>query len=244
MRPSSAGPRWCRWPSTSRTAWPNSSWAWAAASGSSTSARRSRRRKSSASCGARCRTAAEATLDVRNSDYTSSDVCPQPERIRSSLLLVGLLALAVVLPRSLLVTRAHSECVDDEYHLDHGLAHLMGVPHPLTYNDPPLGEVVLVLPLYLMGARVAVTVAPDSTGRPVTMRNLYHGQRHSPQTLRMVMAAWKSLLFVPCVVVAFAWTRRLYGVRSAWLAAALLLVEPTIAAHIPVAALDVLAMEM
>jgi 4-amino-4-deoxy-L-arabinose transferase-like glycosyltransferase len=45
------------------------------------------------------------------------------------------------------------------------------------------------------------------------------------------------------VVVAFVWVRRLYGARSAWLAAALLLVEPTIAAHTPVAALDVLAME-
>jgi hypothetical protein len=120
---------------------------------------------------------------------------------------------------------------------------LLGTHHPLTYNDPPFGEVVLALPLYAMGVRVHQTVQADSNGVVAGQRSMYHGQRYSPETLRTVVAVWKSLLFVPGVVVAFAWVRRVYGARSAWLAAALLLVEPNIAAHTPVAALDVLAME-
>ena len=157
--------------------------------------------------------------------------------------LCAVLALCVVLPRSILITRAHSECVDDDYHLDHGMCVLLGTHHPLTYNDPPFGEVILALPLYAMGVRVHETVQADSNGIVARQRSMYHGQRYSPDTLRTVVAVWKALLFVPAVVVAFGWVRRLYGARSAWLAAALLLVEPTIAAHTPVAALDVLAME-
>jgi hypothetical protein len=124
-----------------------------------------------------------------------------------------LLALCVVVPRSILITRGHSECVDDDYHLDHGMCVLLGTHHPLTYNDPPFGEVVLVLPLYVMGVRVHQAVQADSNGIVAGQRSMYHGQRYSPETLRMVVAVWKSLLFVPAVVVAFAWVRRLWGAR-------------------------------
>jgi hypothetical protein len=146
-------------------------------------------------------------------------------------------------PRSVLITRAHSECLDDDYHLDHGLCVLRGTNHPLTYNDPPLGEAILALPLHVLGVEPYVTHAPDSNGHVTMHRSVFHGQRYRPDTLRMIIAIWKSILFLPCVAVAFVWVRRVYGARSAWLGTALLLVEPTIAAHIPVAALDVLAME-
>jgi hypothetical protein len=51
------------------------------------------------------------------------------------------------------------------------------------------------------------------------------------------------MLFLPFAAVVFAWCRQLYGTRAAWLALALMLGEPTIAAHVAPAALDVLAME-
>ena len=63
-----------------------------------------------------------------------------------------------------------------------------------------------------------------------------------PESLLLMVALWRSLLFLPVLMVAFLWCRRLYGVRAAWLVLAMLLVEPTFAAHIPLAALDALGM--
>jgi hypothetical protein len=99
-------------------------------------------------------------------------------------------------------------------------------------NDPPLGKVLVALPE--LAARLWAAGDAERWSRPFTAR---------PEALTMLTAAWKALLFLPMVGVAFQWCRRLYGLRSAWLAAALLVVEPNFAAHIPIPALDVLATE-
>lgn len=157
--------------------------------------------------------------------------------------LCGLLTLCVVLPRSLLIARAHSPILDADEHLDQGLSYLKREAHPQAYYDPPLGKMILALPLWLAGSHVEMTTyrAPDGYVRH--RRTVQYNQPVATSTLEYIQAAWKSTLFVPCVMVVFVWCRRIYGIRSAWLAVGLFLVEPTIAAHIPVAALDVLAME-
>jgi hypothetical protein len=74
-------------------------------------------------------------------------------------------------------------------------------------------------------------------------RTVHFDQRVDVQTLEYLVAGWKALLLVPCVVVVFAWARQLYGPRAGWLAAAVFVVEPNVAAHTAAAALDALAME-
>src|SRR3954452_15761522 len=74
-------------------------------------------------------------------------------RATRPLLLALLLAAAVVLPRALLLRDAHSETSDDDYHLVRGLEFLHrdpGLVHR-ELNDPPLGEAIAALPLWLMG---------------------------------------------------------------------------------------------
>jgi len=152
------------------------------------------------------------------------------------------LAAVVMIPRSWLISRAHSECVDAEYHLDHGLCAIRGEHPPLTYNDPPLGEALMALPLYLAGCRpVDASSLGGVQSRPLR-RSVIYGQPISPELALSLVAVWKAVLFLPAAAVVFHWCRQLYGLRSAWLALALLLIEPTIAAHVAVAALDSLAM--
>lgn len=74
-------------------------------------------------------------------------------------------------------------------------------------------------------------------------QQLIYGQRLKPETLIMMIGLWKTLLFVPCVGLIFAWCRSVYGVRSGYLSLALLLVDPTFAANVPIAALDSFGIE-
>lgn len=138
-----------------------------------------------------------------------------------------LCALAVLLPRAALTARAHSETYDEEYHLSRGARFwsrsLVGVP----LNDPPLGEALAALPLVL------------ANRNPAWSGGLYdHSLR--PETALLLTHLWMSALFLAVIGVAFSWCRRLYGLPSAWLAAGLLLAEPTFAAHAPLATLDTL----
>jgi hypothetical protein len=143
-----------------------------------------------------------------------------------------LLAAAVVVPRSILTLSWHCESTDDEYHLTRGLMFWChSIPPELDLNDPPLGEAIVAAPLLLI---------PKS--HPVPESEI-HGRILSPETVLKIIAAWKALLFLPLAMVVFAWCRTLYGLRAGWLAWAMLLVEPNFAAHIPVAALDVLGVE-
>ena len=149
---------------------------------------------------------------------------PRPDR---QLLLALLVAAAVLLPRAALISRAHSETYDEEYHLSRGARFwsrdLAGVP----LNDPPLGEALAAVPL-----------AFADRGRSWTGTLYDHSLR--PESALLLTHLWMSVLFLPAIGVAFTWCRRLYGLPSAWLAAALLLVEPTFAAHVPLATLDTL----
>jgi hypothetical protein len=60
-----------------------------------------------------------------------------------------LVAAAVVLPRSYLIAQAHSESIDDLYHLKRGLVFLTRglAESELELNDPPLGEGIVALPM-------------------------------------------------------------------------------------------------
>ncbi len=81
------------------------------------------------------------------------------------------------------------------------------------------------------------------TGQIQIKHDILLGQPLSPDTLELLVALWKAILFLPFPLVVFAWCGDLWGDRAAWLAFAIVLVEPTITGHIAPAALDVLGME-
>ncbi len=160
-------------------------------------------------------------------------------RRRELWLAVGL-ALMVLLGRTLLIALAHSESFDDQYHLARGLATLERYDLDTARNDPPLGEALLALPMWLTGPARTAEDPWDRAAEPrqVWLRPLHH-HRLSPDTLLILTNAWKALLTVPLAAVVFIWVHRLYGRPSAWLALGLLLVEPTFAAHTATVGLDV-----
>ncbi len=166
---------------------------------------------------------------------TSPIARPWPPIDRWFWLAIGLGAL-VVIPRSYWITDAHSSTFDDQYHLERGAAFLTntldmpGIPRP-DLNDPPLGEGLLALPIV-----VADLVQGRSTPTPF---NMYEHPLGVDRILLLV-AMWKSILFLPLVALVFHWCRHLYGIQSAYLACICMLIEPTITAHISVPALDVL----
>ena len=141
-------------------------------------------------------------------------------------------AAAVVLPRSYLISRAHNENIDADYHLRRGALFLEGNLGATDLNDPPVGEAIDALPLAATGTL---------EGR--WERSAIHGKTLSPEAIVTLVAVWKSLLFLPMVGVVFAWCRRLYGSGAAALAVALLVVDPAFAAHVPSGAIDVLGTE-
>ena len=151
--------------------------------------------------------------------------------------LAMLVAAAVLFPRSALIVHSQSERVDDEYHLRRGVQYLkrnLAGNAELPLNDPPLGEGWTALPLWIAGCW------PKGKG---TFETALYGYRFSADWILMFIGMWKVALFLPCVAVVFHWMRRIYGVRGAWLTLALLLVDPTIAAHVPLPTLDVLGMQ-
>ncbi len=164
----------------------------------------------------------------------SAHVSIQWIKAHASLWLLILIALLVLVPRSAYIASVHSECIDDEYHLVRGVRFLTGQLGRTPLNDPTLGEAIMALPLWIADAQ------PNKNFK---FGQILHGQKVPIETLTMTVAIWKSILFVPCVLLAFVWVRRLYNERAAWVAVALLLVEPTISAHIAPAGLDVLGFE-
>src|SRR5436190_18149949 len=65
-----------------------------------------------------------------------------------------LIAACVVIPRSALILRAHSEYLDDQAHIRRGLAFVTRNPAEMfiMMNDPPLGDGILVLPMVVTGS--------------------------------------------------------------------------------------------
>jgi hypothetical protein len=158
--------------------------------------------------------------------------------------LAVIVAACVVMPRTTLVSSAHSEYWDDQYHLRHGLALIQRVHPGDMRQDAPLGQALLALPLLAMGVSLPgpdhFQAHPDAPPFPAVL----YLAKDGPETLSWLVALWKALLFLPFAGLVFHWCRHLYGLRGGWLGLALVLVEPTIAGHVAPAALDVLEMEV
>jgi hypothetical protein len=165
-----------------------------------------------------------------------ADVANPSRRFDRQLWLMLAIAALILFPRSLMITKSQSERVDDEYHIQRGVAFLnrqLTKTDKLPLNDPPTGEGLTVLPLWLM--HVWRTKLPLETA--------IWNQRWKPDTILNAIGAWKTFLFLPMLGVVFVWIRSVYGLKSAWLTTALLLIEPTITAHTPLPTLDVLGAE-
>jgi hypothetical protein len=179
-----------------------------------------------------------------------------------------IIATAVLVPRSWLVMRSENECLDADDHLRRGLAVLLGTrgQFAMYFNDPPLGQMILALPMIATGSIPAHAIdiahwppgmsmpgerAPgDPPASPERARfersirkGVLYGHAWSPDALNQLIAVWKALLFVPVMALVFQWCRAIYGAGAAWLTQAMMLADPTIAAHVPIAALDSLALE-
>jgi hypothetical protein len=157
-----------------------------------------------------------------------------------------LVTAAVVIPRTCLVSRAHSEYWDDQFHLSQGLSLLLGTKTGVIRNDPPLGQMVLAAPMVVTGCIPPrpEDVPPGEAGGPAPPYvAVLYGHRLAPETISLVVALWKAVLFLPFGGLVFHWCRRLYGTAGGWLGLALVLTDPTVAGHLAPAALDVLAVE-
>ena len=157
-----------------------------------------------------------------------------------------LITAVVLISRAILIVHAHSPTRDENAHLYRGLLilrHDSALIHsPSTvWNDPPLGETLLAIPAYLNGAQLADPLAGRDMSRPVPTPLKY--QYVMSDTIRYETGIWVSLLLLPGFAVIFCWVRSVYSAASAWLTLALLLVEPTLAAHAPLLTLDVLGMD-
>src|SRR5678816_3669293 len=132
-----------------------------------------------------------------------------------------LVAALVVIPRTWLVSRAHSEYWDDQYHLRHGLSLLQRVHPGDMRQDAPLGQVVIALPLWAAGIRLPPPDGPqahpmhDAPDTPPYAATLYL-TKGGPEELTPVLAVWKALLFLPFAGLVFHWCRRLYGLAGGW----------------------------
>ncbi len=171
---------------------------------------------------------------------------PHTERLESAndaesratvrhLQLALLVSVAVLIPRSLLIARAHSESLDDTYHLTRGLAYWtrsIGT-RDLSMNDPPLAEGLIALPM------LATNLLE---GRAADDDRLYDVPGRA-ETITERVALGNVILALPLFGLVFLWVRRVYGLRSAWFALALTLVDPTITALIPIPSLDILGVE-
>jgi hypothetical protein len=150
---------------------------------------------------------------------------------------------AVLVVRACIIVHAHSPTRDENAHLYRGLIilrHDSALIHsPSTvWNDPPLGEMLLAIPAWLNGAHLADPL--DAKNPSGTVPPPEKNQYVMPDSIRYETGIWVSLLLLPAIGVIFHWTRSIYSATSAWLALAILLVEPTFAAHAPLLTLDLL----
>jgi hypothetical protein len=170
------------------------------------------------------------------------------------------LALAVILPRSILISRADSESGDDEHHLRRGLMYLNGQDVDLYICDPVFGEALTALPLRVIGCDARKPMNPATTPDPrMLMVNPAHpdwsfiararrvailfGHAYQPTTLLLIVAIWRSILFVPLAGLVFHWVCGIYGSFGGWVAALVLIFDPNFAANIHLASTDALGAE-
>lgn len=187
----------------------------------------------------------------------SSPVAPLWDR---SVLLVLLVTLLVWCGRSAHIALHHSPCIDAHYHLVRGYAGLTHNKYDLilSRNDGSFGQMLMALPLVVMGVDPADPIIPEHWGtesipgevarspeHAAQQRSLRHtimfGTQWSPTLLHVVIALWKTAVTVPVAVLAFALVRRHAGGNfPAYLLLGLLTAEPNVIAHNAVLALDAL----
>src|SRR5678816_675383 len=112
--------------------------------------------------------------------------------------LAMVIATIVLLGRSWIITNAQSERIDDEYHVQRGVMFLnrtLGNQKAFKLNDPPLGEAIGVLPLWIAGN----WAHHSKDGRYIW------GEKYSADTILNVIGLWKSLLLVPMIGVVWVW---------------------------------------
>src|SRR3954470_20099485 len=170
-------------------------------------------------------------MEMSERGATATSAGRSPGRFDKQLLILLCVGAVLVVARSALIESRHSETVDSEYHLNRGIAFLTGTVGKRILNDPPLGEALTALPMWAAGC------LPSTSARGL------YGHHLRTETILLMIAVWKSLLFLPFLGAVFWWCRKLYGVGAAWLASAILLTEPTFAAHIGLPTVDVLGVE-
>src|SRR5579872_4650170 len=161
------------------------------------------------------------------------------------LVIAIVIAAAVLIPRAILIAHYHGPTRDENYHLYRGLLllrHQTSLIHSeeTKWNDPPLGEALLSIPAWLNGVHMLNPVEARDPARDVPPPPA--NQYIMPDSIRIETAIWQSILLLPTLAIIFHWTRSVYSMGSAWLALAMLLTEPTLAAHTPLATLDVMGM--
>ncbi|MCC6423932.1 MAG: hypothetical protein IT447_10675 [Phycisphaerales bacterium] len=175
--------------------------------------------------------------------------------------LATLLIALVVIPRSAMISWAHSGYIDDDWHIRRGLLFLTKnlSGRPISIENPPFADGMMVLPLVALGCTPdeplnPATLPPGWTDHSSTNPKVAHdslvyrthvifGHSLTPNVILLIIAIWKAFLWVPCAALIFHWCRALYGLGAAWLVTVMLLVEPNIAAHIPPASADILSAE-
>jgi hypothetical protein len=167
-----------------------------------------------------------------------------PKGNRWQLVLAILLAAVILISRGILIARDHGPTFDENYHLYRGLLFLNGdwtTLRRIQLNDPPLGAALVAFPAWLNGQRMTDPLHAIAWSSDVPPLDKFCFVL--PDRIRVETAIWKSLLFLIAIGVTFAWVESVYSVWSAWLAIAMLLVEPTLAAMIPIPTPDSLAAE-
>jgi hypothetical protein len=163
------------------------------------------------------------------------------KRLDRQLMLALLVSAAVLVPRGILIARLHGPTVDENYHLYRGLLLLRqdrANLRAIRWNDPPLGEAITAIPAWLNRVHLSDPMYAFAWNRQVPPPEDCYVV---PTSIRIETAIWKSLLFLPAIGVIFYWVRSVYSAASAWLALATVLIDPTLAAHLPLPTLDGLA---
>src|SRR5882762_8342155 len=126
-------------------------------------------------------------MELSERSGTATSTARSPGRFDRQLLIAWALAAVFVVVRSVLIEAAHSETVDSEYHLNRGLAFLTGTVGKRILNDPPLGEALSALPMWV------TRCLPSATARCL------YGHHLRTETILLMIAVWKSILFLPLV---------------------------------------------
>ena len=189
--------------------------------------------------------------------HTDSTQSPKSPLIDGTVLRVLVAVILVWCARSVYIAYHHSPNIDAPYHLVRGYASLTHNRFDLVLsrNDGALGQMIMALPLIVLGVDPSAPIVTEHWGREsipgevarspedaARLRSLRHtiffGSQWSPQFLHMVMAAWKTAISAVIAVGAFAVIRRWASPAAAWLILLLLTVEPNVIAHNAVLALD------